>query len=60
VKEDPNNAAKALFLSGKLFTESKQKAKAREAFEATTQVQGVTDVVAKSQMDDARQRLKAK
>ena len=60
VKEDPNNAAKALFLSGKLFTESKQKAKAREAFEATVQVQGVTDVVAKSQIDDARQRLKAK
>jgi outer membrane protein assembly factor BamD (BamD/ComL family) len=59
-KEDPNSVVKALYVSAKFFTDAKQKAKAREAFEATASVEGVTDVVAKSQVEDAKQKLKGK
>lgn len=57
-KADPNFAARALYRSGQLFTLAKKPAKAKEAFAATVAVHGVTDTVAKSQVDDARQRLK--
>src|SRR5512133_254860 len=57
-KGRPNFAARALSRCGQLFTLAKKPAKAKEAFAATVAVQGVTDTVAKSQVDDARQRLK--
>ncbi len=57
-KDDPNSAAKALFRAGRLFLDSKQKPKAKEAYQAATQVQGVTDTVAKSQVEDAKKQLK--
>lgn len=57
-KEDPNTTAKALVRSGRLFLEAKQKAKAKEAWQAATKVDGVTDVVAKTQVEDAKKRLK--
>ncbi len=59
-KDDPNAAAKALFRAGKLYLDAKQKAKAKEAFTAATQVQGVTDEVAKSQVAEARRLAAAK
>jgi tetratricopeptide (TPR) repeat protein len=57
-KADPNFAARALYRSGQLFTLAKKPAKAKEAFGAAVAVQGVTDTVAKSQIEDARRRLK--
>ncbi len=57
-KADPNFAARALYRSGQLFTLAKKNAKAKEAFTAAVAVQGVTDTVAKSQIEDARRRLK--
>lgn len=55
---DPNFAARALYRSGQLFKIAKLKAKAKDAFTAAAAVQGVTDTVAKSQVDDARKQLK--
>ncbi len=59
-KDDPNATAKALVRAGKLFADAKQKAKAREALEAATKVEGVTDVVAQSQIREAKRMLKQK
>lgn len=56
-KADPNFAARALYRSGQLFSLGKKPAKAKEAFAATVAVQGVTDTVAKSQVEDARRRM---
>lgn len=58
-KADPNFAARALYRSGQLFSLGKKGAKAKEAFTAAVGVTGVTDTVAKSQVEDARRRLKA-
>jgi tetratricopeptide (TPR) repeat protein len=58
VKDDPNAAAKALYRAGKLFQDAKQRAKATEAFTAASKVQGVTDEVAKSQVEDAKRIVK--
>ncbi len=57
-KEDPNSAAKALVRSGKLFLDAKQKPKAKEAWNAATRLEGVTDVVAKSQVEDVKKQLR--
>ncbi|MFT3914488.1 MAG: tetratricopeptide repeat protein [Anaeromyxobacteraceae bacterium] len=58
-KLDPNTLAKVLFRSGALAEQVKDKAKAKQAFTACAALQGVTDVVAKSQQDEAKNRLKA-
>jgi len=57
-RERPNEAAKALYRSGKLFIEAKLKPRAKEAFEAATGVEGVSDPAAKGQIDDARRQAK--
>lgn len=57
-RSDPNFAARALYRSGQLFSLAQKPAKAKEAFTAAVAVQGVTDTVAKSQVEDARRRLK--
>ncbi|MFY3745652.1 tetratricopeptide repeat protein [Anaeromyxobacter sp. Red801] len=57
-KGDPNFAARALYRAGTLFSFAKSNAKAQEAFAAAVAVQGVTDTVAKSQVEDAKRRLK--
>ncbi len=56
-KADPNTAARALYRAGRLYQESKQKAKAKEAYALAVGVDGVTDTVAKSQVDDAKRRM---
>jgi outer membrane protein assembly factor BamD (BamD/ComL family) len=57
-KERPNEAAKALYRSGKLLIDAKQKAKAKDAFEAATRVDGVTDPTAQRQIEDAKRQIK--
>ncbi|BDG02540.1 tetratricopeptide repeat protein [Anaeromyxobacter oryzae] len=57
-KSDPNFSARALYRAGVLFAGERKKAKAKEAFQAASSVQGVTDTVAKSQVEDAKKRLK--
>ena len=59
-KADPNFAARALYRAGALLEATARAARAKEAFAAAAAVQGVTDTVAKSQVDDARRRLKGK
>jgi tetratricopeptide (TPR) repeat protein len=56
-KGDPNMLARALYRGGILFDQSKQPAKAKEAWTKAIEVNGVTDVVAKSWLADARKRL---
>ena len=58
LKEDPNNSARAVYRGGVLFTESKKKNEALEMFRIVAGLQGVTDTVAKSQVDDAKERVK--
>lgn len=58
VKADPNFSARADYRAGVLFTGEGKKAKAKEAFQAAASVKGVTDAVAKSQVEDAKNRLK--
>lgn len=58
-KTDPNTAARALYRAGRLFQDAKQKAKAKEAYAAAAGVPNVTDTVAKSQVDDAKRRMKS-
>jgi tetratricopeptide (TPR) repeat protein len=54
---DPNVAARALYRAGRLYEGAKQKAKAKEAYAAAVGMKGVTDTVAKSQVDDAKRRI---
>jgi len=54
---DPNTVAKALYLGGLRYDQSKQPAKAKEAWGKAIQVQGVTDEVAKSWVADARKKV---
>jgi tetratricopeptide (TPR) repeat protein len=58
-KENPNTTALALYRSGRLFQEARKKAEAKEAYAAAAALQGVTDAVAKSQVEDARRRMKS-
>lgn len=55
---DPNVAARALYRAGRLYEDAKQKAKAKDAYAAAIALPGVTDTVAKSQLDDAKRRIK--
>jgi tetratricopeptide (TPR) repeat protein len=54
---DPNVAARALYRAGRLYEGAKQKAKAKEAYAGAVGMKGVTDTVAKSQVDDAKRRI---
>jgi hypothetical protein len=56
-KERPNDVAKALYRSGKLYVDGQQKAKAKEAFEAATRVEGVNDAAALQQVADAKRQV---
>jgi TolA-binding protein len=57
-KSDPNVSARALYRAGRLFQDAKQRAKAKEAYAAAAAVTNVTDAVAKSQVDDAKRRMR--
>jgi outer membrane protein assembly factor BamD (BamD/ComL family) len=57
-RERPNEAAKALYRGGKLFIDAKQKPRAKDAFEAATRVDGVTDPAAQRQVEDAKRQTK--
>jgi tetratricopeptide (TPR) repeat protein len=57
-KADPNAAARSLYTAGAAYFELKKKEQAKDAWSALVRVPGVTDTVARSQVDDARQRLK--
>jgi outer membrane protein assembly factor BamD (BamD/ComL family) len=57
-KERPDDAAKALYRSGKLLIDAKQPSRAKEAFEAVTRVEGVTDPTALRQIEDAKRQIK--
>jgi hypothetical protein len=57
-KGDPNFAARALYRSGQLFLLAKKRPQAKEAFTAAVNLAGVTDTVTKSQLEDAKKRLK--
>jgi hypothetical protein len=57
-KENPNTTALALYRSGRLFQDARKRAEAKEAYAAAAALQGVTDAVAKSQVADARARMK--
>ena len=54
---DPNVAARALYRAGRLYEDAKQKAKAKESYAAAIAMKGVTDTVAKSQVEDAKRRV---
>jgi tetratricopeptide (TPR) repeat protein len=58
-KENANTTALALYRAGRLFQEAKKKPQAKEAYAAATALKGVTDAVAKSQIEDARRRMKS-
>jgi TolA-binding protein len=57
-KGHPDVVAMALFRSGELYDRAKNKAKAKEAYQAAAAVNGVTNIVAKSQQDEAKRRAK--
>jgi hypothetical protein len=58
-KENANTSALALYRAGRLFQEAKKRPEAKEAYAAAAALQGVTDAVAKSQIEDARRRMKS-
>lgn len=58
LKEDANNSVKAVYRGGVLFAEAKKRSESLEMFRVVAAIQGATDVVAKSQVEDARQRVK--
>jgi len=57
-KGHPDVVAMALFRSGELYDRTKNRAKAKEAYQAAAAVNGVTNIVAKSQQDEAKRRAK--
>jgi len=58
LKEDPNNSVKSLYRAASVATNAKRKADATALFRAIAGIQGVTDTVARSQVEDAKKRLK--
>jgi tetratricopeptide (TPR) repeat protein len=60
IKEDPNNAVKAIYRGGVLFSEARKKADAQEMFKIVAAIQGATDTVARSQVEDAKERVRKK
>ncbi|MGC3996575.1 MAG: hypothetical protein QM767_03190 [Anaeromyxobacter sp.] len=59
-KADANSAAKTLYRAASLFSDAKKTARSKEALTACVAVQGVTDTVAKSQIENAKKLLKGK
>jgi tetratricopeptide (TPR) repeat protein len=57
-KGNPDVLAMALFRSGELFDKAKQRARAKEAYTAAAAVDGVTGVVARSQVQEAKRRAR--
>lgn len=57
-KDRANEAAKALYRGGKLFIEAKLKPRAKEAFQAVTRVEGVTDQATLRLVEDAKRQDK--
>ncbi len=58
LKEDPNNSAKVVYRGAVLLTDAKKRNDAREMLRVVAGIQGVTDAVAKSQVEDAKERVK--
>ena len=58
VRADPNAAARLLYRAAELFEKGGKMPDARKAYQACTEVGGVTDVVSKSQQTEARKRAK--
>lgn len=58
LKEDPNNAAKVVYHGAVLFSDAKRKADSLEMFRIVAGISGATDTVAKSQVEDAKARVK--
>jgi hypothetical protein len=54
----PDVTAVALYRAGQLFAQARQNAKAREAFQAASQVEGVSTPEAKQRVADARTQAK--
>ncbi len=57
-KEDPNGTAHQLFYAADYYRKAKKKADEKDALKALTELQGVTDAVAKSEVEEGRRRLK--
>jgi TolA-binding protein len=57
-RADPNAAAKLLYRAAENFEKAGKMPEARKAYQACTEVTGVTDVVAKSNLAEARKRAK--
>ncbi len=60
LKEEPNNAVKVVYRGAIIFTDARKRSDAQEMFRVAAGIQGVTDMVAKSQVDDARRRFKGR
>jgi outer membrane protein assembly factor BamD (BamD/ComL family) len=58
LKEDSNNAVKVVYRGAVLFSDTKKKSDALEMFRVVAGIQGATDTVAKSQVEDAKERVK--
>ncbi len=60
LKEEPNNAVSVVYRAAIIFSDRRKKSDAQEMFRVAAGIQGVTDTVAKSQVEDARRRAKGK
>lgn len=58
LKEDPNNAVILAYRGAVLFSDARRKNEALEMFRVVAGIQGATETVAKSQIQDARERVK--
>lgn len=58
LKEDPNNAAKVVYHGAVLLSDAKRKADSLEMFRIVAGISGATDTVARSQVEDAKARVK--
>lgn len=57
-KEDPNGTAHQLFYAADYYRKSRKKADEKDALKALTELQGVTDAVAKSEVEEGKRRFK--
>jgi len=57
-KEDPNGSAHQLFFAADYYRRAKKKADEKDALKALSELQGVTDAVAKSEVEEGKRRLK--
>jgi outer membrane protein assembly factor BamD (BamD/ComL family) len=58
IRDDSNQAARALYRAAAIFAKAKRPAEGKEALRALVGLAGVTDPVARSYVEDARARLK--